>query len=284
MGRTAIVTGGASGIGRALAAAMVGRGAHVVVADVDAEGAARVADRLNADGPGDASPATVDVRDAAAVRELVERTHRDRGLDVLCNNAGIGVGGDPLELTVAHWDRALDVNVRGVVHGCDAAWPLLLAQGHGRIVNTASLAGLVPSGQLAPYVMSKHAVVGLSLSLRAAAAGTGVRVHALCPGFVDTPILDSRGPTDLPVPASADALSLRELLGGFPYDADLLARDVLRGMARDDALIVAPRSARMLWRAQRFAPGLADRVSTILHTRVRSGLRPPTPGAASAAG
>jgi len=152
----------------------------------------------------------------------------------------------------------LDVNVRGVVHGVHAAYPLMLRQRRGHIVNTASLAGLVPGPGLAPYVAAKHAVVGLSLSLRAEGADRGVKVNAVCPGFVDTPLL-GRVNADLPqteIGANAGALAGR--LGKL-YQADALAQDVLRGVERNHALIVAPRSARVAWRMARYAPGMTMR-------------------------
>src|SRR6516225_4102198 len=199
MARIAIITGAASGIGRALASALVTRGDTVVVADVDGEGAERVAGELARRGPGTATSAVVDVRDAGTVRALVDQVRDQHGrLDVMVNNAGIGIGGEAGELALAHWERVIDVNLRGVVHGVHAAYPVMIAQRSGHIVNTASLAGLVPAPLLTPYAMTKHAVVGLSLSLRAEAAAHGVRVTAVCPGVVDTPILDSVSPDDLP--------------------------------------------------------------------------------------
>src|SRR5207248_6593438 len=124
--------------------------------------------------------------------------NRHGRLDLMVNNAGIGIGGETRELLLAHWDRIIDVNLRGVVHGVHAAYPVMIEQGSGHIVNTASLAGLLPSPGATPYAMTKHAVVGLSLSLRGEAAAYGVRVTAVCPGVVETPILDKGGPDDLP--------------------------------------------------------------------------------------
>src|SRR5215469_16417765 len=169
-GKAAIVTGGGSGIGAAIARALAARGATVVIADIDEPAAKAVAGAINAAG-GQASIAVLDVRDAVAVADLVSQTAAGHGeLGLMFNNAGIAVGGPVEQLTLDHWDRVLDVNVRGVVHGVHAAYPVMLRQGHGHIVNTASLAGLVPGPGLAPYAAAKHAVVGLSLSLRAEGA------------------------------------------------------------------------------------------------------------------
>jgi NAD(P)-dependent dehydrogenase (short-subunit alcohol dehydrogenase family) len=286
MGRVAIVTGGASGIGRALGAALVGRGDDVVLADIDGAGAEEVAGALGVRGPGSATAATVDVRDAAAVADLVEGTAGRHGrLDLMVNNAGTSVGGPVEELVVAHWDRVIDVNLRGVVHGVQAAYPLMVRQGSGHIVNTASLAGLAVGPLAAPYTTTKWAVVGLSLALRseAAARGTGVRVSVVCPGGVDTPLLDRRNPADLPRVPTAEGLDGRALItrasGGRLYPPEALAADVLRGMDRNRALIVAPRSARVLWRLMRLSPSLVVNLSAVttrraLPVRVEAGAPP----------
>ena len=265
MSSIAIITGGASGIGAALSRAMVARGDTVVAADIDAEGAELHAKHLNETGPGRAWAAPLDVRDASAVQDLVDQVVRTEGrLDVMVNNAGIGIGGEMAELSLAHWDRAIDVNLRGVVHGVQAAFPVMVRQRRGHIVNTASLAGLVPAPLLTPYSMTKHAVVGLSLSLRPEAASHGVRVTAVCPGFTDTPILDKAGPEDLPKPALAErGREMATKAQRHLYDADLLAADILRGMDRNKALVVAPRSARVAWRAVRLAPGLSSAVGRL---------------------
>jgi len=282
MVEVAIVTGGASGIGAALGSALVRRGAHVVLADVDGDAVEHNAKVFNEAGRGSAESAVVDVRDAQAVADLVHETHRSRGrLDLMFNNAGIGVAGEPEDLLLEHWDRAIDVNLRGVVHGCHAAYPLMKHQGSGHIVNTASLAGLVPSpGWLAPYSMTKFAVVGLSLALRAAGADDGIHVSVVCPGFVDTPILDTRGPGDLPVPESvAKRPTLRKMLETQklrPYPVERLADDVLRGVARNKPVIVAPMAARLQWNVWRISPPVTLRAAQTwtraARQRRRSGL------------
>jgi NAD(P)-dependent dehydrogenase (short-subunit alcohol dehydrogenase family) len=257
-GKVAIVTGAASGIGAALSAALARRGATVVLADIDEAGAKATADALHAGPPGRASGVHLDVTDAAHVAELVDRVAQDHGhLDLLFNNAGVGISGEARHLTLAHWQRSIDVNLRGVIHGVVAAYPRMIAQRRGHIVNTASLAGLLPSPMLTPYGMAKHAVVGLSTSLRMEAAPHGVRVTVVCPGVIDTPILDKTNPTDLPpVPSVPDARAVLTRMIGTPYPAAALAEDVLNGVARNRPIIVAPRHARVPWRLYRLSPRL----------------------------
>ncbi len=255
MTSVAIVTGGGSGIGAALARALAARGDLVVIADIDESAAKAVATEA---GPL-VSSTVLDVRDADAVATVVHDVTAEHGrLDLIFNNAGIAVAGPVDELTPEHWNRVIDVNLRGVVHGTHAAYPVMLRQGSGHIVNTASLAGLIPAPMLAPYAATKHAVVGLSLSLRGEAAPRGVRVSVVCPGFVDTPILD-RVNVGLPQPASWSGQAPRERLPGRLYSPDALARDILRGVERNRAVIVAPASARVAWRMSRYAPRLSMR-------------------------
>ena len=256
MARVAIVTGGGSGIGEALCRALAARGDTVVVADIDGASAERVAGEIGNGATGNkARAAKVDVRDAEGMQALVDETVAEHGrLDLMVNNAGIAVGGDVLELTVAHWDRIIDVNLRGVVHGIHAAYPVMARQRSGHIVNTASMAGLTAPAYLAPYVAVKHAVLGLSLSLREEAKANGVNVTVVCPFWIDTPILDTSGPDDLPKPESmkGGVRGMAERMG--IYSPDALAQDVLRGIDRKKAIVVAPRSGRVLWRVSRISP------------------------------
>lgn len=253
----AIVTGAASGIGKALATGLVDRGATVVVSDIDGAASASVAEQL-ARRAGDARAvgATLDVTDAAAVDELVGRTAADHGgLDLLFNNAGIGVGGEVRELSAAHWTRVIDVNLWSVINGVNAAYPLMIAQGRGHIVNTASLSGLLPSPMLVPYSTTKHAVVGLSVGLRVEAAAHGVRVTVVCPGVIETPLLDKPNPEDLPpVTSMPNIRSMLTSLVGPPYPVASLASDVLDGVALNRPIIVTPAHARRAWAVYRISP------------------------------
>lgn len=269
-GKIVFITGGGSGIGRSLAIALAQRGATLTITDIDGDAASRTAQACN----GQARGLALDVRDAAAVAAAVDETAEKGGrLDVIFNNAGIGIAGETHELDVAHFDRILDINVRGVVHGVMAAYPRMVAQGFGQIVNTASLAGLGPAPFFTPYAMTKHAIVGLSLSLRAEASGLGVRVNALCPAAIETPILDASNPADLPQAKwKPDARALLTKLAGPPYPVERFTEEALRGLQRDQAVIVIPKRARLLWRLGRWMPaavekGSADAVAEFRRTR-----------------
>lgn len=150
-----------------------------------------------------------------------------------------------------------------MIHGCHAAYPLMLRQGHGQILNVASVAGLIPSpGKMAPYATTKFGVVGLSHALRTAGADQGIRVTALCPGFIDTPILDGAWPEDLPIPPSVAASPTpRETLvqaGVQIYPADRLAEDTLRGLERNKAVLVIPSEWHRTWLLFRVVPRLVE--------------------------
>jgi NAD(P)-dependent dehydrogenase (short-subunit alcohol dehydrogenase family) len=285
MKQVSIVTGGASGIGLALGTALVHRGWHVVLADLQDVAAKEHADRLTRTGPGSAVGVHVDVRDAEAVARLVEATRSEHGqLDLMVNNAGIGIGGEPEELELVHWDTIIDTNLRGVIHGCRAAYPVMLRQGHGQILNVASSAGLIPSpGQMAPYAATKFAVVGLSHALRAAGADRGIRVSVLCPGWIDTPLLDGAWPADLPIPPSmASSPSMREGLvqaGVRIYPANRLAEETLRGLERDKAVLVIPREWHRNWVLFRLVPGLLEGKAVQMTRAMRKavGQREPAP-------
>jgi NAD(P)-dependent dehydrogenase (short-subunit alcohol dehydrogenase family) len=264
----AVVTGGASGIGQALAAGLVARGDTVAVSDTNAGGVAEVADRLSTQGPGKAFATTLDVTDADAVAAHYQAVKAEHGrLDLVFNNAGIAVGGLAEEFTLDHWNKTIDINLRGVVHGVHAAYPIMLEQGHGHIVNTASLAGLVPMPMGIPYTATKHAVVGLSLGLRAEAAERGVKVSVICPGFVDTPLLTSANPGLPETRVGSDVREFAQQAQRRLYNADALAQDVLRGLRRNQAIIVAPASGRVAWRGARLSPGGAVRAARLAVAR-----------------
>jgi NAD(P)-dependent dehydrogenase (short-subunit alcohol dehydrogenase family) len=249
-GQVAVVTGAAGGLGRALAEALAGQRARVVVADLDAAGADRVAQAIRARG-GQAEAAALDVADAGAVQALIDGVVTRHGrIDLLINNAGFAVAGDLRDIALADWRRIVDVNLMGVVHGCRAAYPWMVTQGGGHIVNTASLAGLIGSPALTPYATTKAAVIGLSMNLRDEAAAHGVKVSVLCPGFIATGIYDA---------AVVARVSNRALFSLIPFKmlpADRAAAIALRGVARNQARVVFPFYGRLLWALYRLSPRL----------------------------
>ncbi|WP_459194629.1 SDR family NAD(P)-dependent oxidoreductase [Halosimplex sp. J119] len=191
-GKTALVTGAGSGIGRASARRFAEEGANVVVADLDPETAKETAEDI-VDRGGDAIAVEVDVSDTASVERMVDVAVETYGaLDFAHNNAGILTGFDETTaISEADWDRIVDVNLKGVWACMKAELPVMLDQGSGAIVNTASESGLVGIAGLSSYSASKHGVVGLTKSVALEYAGRGVRVNAVAPGPTKTNIQNS---------------------------------------------------------------------------------------------
>lgn len=250
--KIAIVTGGASGIGRALARELARQGADVLLADIQTDAANIVAAEIR-DSGGKAAAHYLDVTDSEAVERFVASSAAEKGrLDYMFNNAGIAIIGEFRDFSTADWKRILDINVNGVFAGTAAAYAVMIRQGAGHIVNTASVAGLVPSPGFAAYCASKHAVVGLSTSLRAEAAGYGVKVSAVCPGFIKTPMFDSKRVgmrTDSKAKARAQGMAMA------PEEC---AVRVLDGVAKNKAIIAVTGHAKLMWAMNRYFPGLMD--------------------------
>ncbi|HUO28913.1 MAG TPA: SDR family oxidoreductase [Bryobacteraceae bacterium] len=258
--RVAIVTGGASGIGRALCEELARRGAIVICADINWDGARSVAAAIG----GRTAAAALDVTHQEEVALLVEDTARTYGhLDYMFNNAGIGVGGEVRDLSLEHWRAAIDINLWGVIYGTTAAYRVMLRQGSGHIVNIASAAGLVGEPGLIPYSVTKSAVISLSTALRAEGHAFGVRASVACPGFVDTAIYEH---------AVGVQIDKTEFLKNLPVrlvSAPDAARAILRGVERNQSIIVFPFYARLAWWLVRIHPGaLAG-----LHRRTLAKLR-----------
>ncbi|MCY4386115.1 MAG: SDR family NAD(P)-dependent oxidoreductase [Desulfurellaceae bacterium] len=254
-GAVAIITGGASGIGRALSEALGRRGASVVLADRQVTLAQEVAGGIQERG-GQASAVELDVTDFAAVDQFVQATVQAQGrLDYMFNNAGIAIGGEVRLCQIEDWDSVLNVNLHGVVNGVQAAYPIMLSQGYGHIVNTASMAGLLPMPAAVSYATTKHAVVGLSKSLRVEAALYGIRVSVLCPGFIRTPILHGGkyGKNLQPMSPEVQEKFIRQYR---PMDPAVFAEKVLDALARNKALIIVPSWWRLFWWLSRLSPAL----------------------------
>lgn len=215
-GKTIAVTGGGSGLGAALARRLAAEGARVAIIDADEDGAARVAESL--DG---ATAHVADVSDAAAVQRAVDAAAEAHGgLDGAANIAGIGGPRLPVaDYPLADWDRTIAVNLNGVFYSMRAQIPHILARGGGAILNMASICGVVGQDGTAAYAASKHGVIGLTKSAALEYGTRNIRINAVCPTYVRTPLTDRLGVTD-EIWAALDA---RHALGKCPTPDDVAA-------------------------------------------------------------
>jgi NAD(P)-dependent dehydrogenase (short-subunit alcohol dehydrogenase family) len=264
-GRVAVVTGAASGIGRALADRFAAEQMRVVLADVEADALAAAEKELRDTGA-EVLAVRTDVANGDEVDALARAAVDAFGaVHIVCNNAGVGGGGPMQTLTTADWQWVLGVNLWGVIHGVRAFLPILLEQDEAHVVNTASMAGLVSGPFMGPYNTSKFAVVGLSETLykELAVQGANVGVSVLCPGWVKTNIGDSERnrPADLrrePEPEAPDSTALR----------DLLSQMLTTGMAPADVadhVVAAIREKRFyVLTHPDMKPAIGARVQTIL--------------------
>jgi len=267
-GKIAFVTGGASGIGAALSTKLVDGGAEVWIADRQIGPAQELAQRLNSSGT-KAHAIELDVRSypsfERAVAEAVQQSGR---IDYLFNNAGIVVGGEVDSYTLDDWNDVFDVNLRGVVHGIQAVYPIMIRQHSGHIVNTASMAGLVPSPGSASYTATKHAVAALSMVLRLEAERHNVQVSVLCPGAIRTPIL--AGGEFGRVSGFSDEELLKFWEPFRPMAPEKFAERALRAVLRGDAIIVVPAWWKALWYLERLSPALSRRAASLTLKRMRA--------------
>ena len=268
-GRTALVTGAASGIGRALALACGRRGARLVICDVNEEGLARTETDLRNLGC-EVLARRVDVSREGEVRELATAVHADvPAVDLLVNNAGVGLGGGFLDTRLEDWDWVLGINLRGVILGCHFFVPKMVERGRaGHVVNIASMAAFVPGAMLAAYSTAKCDVLGFSEALADELQWHGIGVTAACPGVIDTPIVDSspmRGPQATEeARRQAKAMFVRR-----GYTAERTAENILKAVQR--GRIVAPISPEswITYGLHRLSPALLRRVSRGLGARMR---------------
>ncbi|RZB18435.1 SDR family oxidoreductase [Streptomyces sp. F001] len=256
-GQLVLVTGAGSGIGRATALAFAQSGARVIAVDRDAEGAARTAEMSRRIGSPAAWAETVDVSDEQAMEKLTEKVATEYGVvDVLVNNAGIGLAGPFLDTTPEDWRKVLDVNLWGVIHGCRLFGRQMAARGQGgHIVNVASAAAYQPSRALPAYSTSKAAVLMLSECLRAELAGQGIGVTAICPGFVNTNITSTArfAGVDAEEEKRRQKRAAR-LYGLRNYPPEKVADAILRAVVRNEAVVPVTPEARGAYLLARFMP------------------------------
>lgn len=234
--RVVVVTGGASGIGRALCRRFASEGARaVVVVDLDGDGAAAVATEIGGVG------VRCDVASEAEVAALVEDVERAHGpIDLFCSNAAVFTGAGPLNTPTEVWQRQWEVNVLAHVHAVRAVLPGMLARGEGYLLHTASLAGLLTSHGNLPYAVTKHAVVGLAEWLSVTYGHRGIRVSCLCPSGVNTPMLAST------------SFAASPTLVGDVREPEEVAEIVVAGLAEERFLILTDPQAEE-WLARKAA-------------------------------
>ena len=272
-GKVVAVTGAASGIGRETALAFARRGARLVIADVDEKALDSVRDELERLGV-EAHRRVVDVSDAGQVERWCDEVYDTLGrVDVLHNNAGVGLAGRFEDLTLHDWRWIMGVNLWGVIHGCRFFYPRMVEQGGGgHIVNTASGAGLAPLPLMTAYCCTKYAVVGFSETLRAEAALHGIGVSVICPGIVDTPITGSAKLCSATERSTTDELRerIKRIYHRRGYTPDRVAEAVVKAVERNRGVVrVCPETYLGDW-LHRTSRGLND---TLLARSVRSFLR-----------
>jgi NAD(P)-dependent dehydrogenase (short-subunit alcohol dehydrogenase family) len=267
-GKIALVTGAGSGIGRASAQALAARGADLVLCDLDDAGLEATAAPIRAQGRR-VHTRRVDVADRAAMEEFAAGVHADVGpIDVLMNNAGVGLAATFADSTLDDWQWLLGVNLLGVVHGCHFFVPRMIAGGRGgHVVNVASMAAFAPSEHLCAYATSKFAVLGFSEALRAELRPHGIGVTALCPGIVKTAIVErspGRGLGDSPeVRARIVAAYERR-----DYGPERVAADMLRAVQRNRGVAPSSPEAWLAYYLKRLAPALMTWLSRVGQRRM----------------
>lgn len=246
--KVAVVTGGASGLGAALAKELISREATVIIADVANEKAQQTAAAL-----GERAHAfPLDVSDPDDVTSLVQRVKSEFGsLDLFFNNAGILVQGEACDFPFAEWDRVLKVNLNGVIYGSLCAYRIMKEQGSGTIINIGSGSVFTCDPLFGPYITSKFGVLGFSRILAIEAERYNVRVRVVCPGNVKTPMLGLSAPSWL-TPA---------------ISAEVAARRILHGIARNQTIIVFPFRWRLVWWMDRLSPALLNPLRRVIVRR-----------------
>lgn len=265
-GKTAIVTGAASGIGKAVSEVLAEKGAIVILSDINAGLLEETAASIRAKGY-IVHSTVVDVTKFPDVQKMIDNVIAEHGrLDYLFNNAGVAVFAETRDHAYHDdWCGILDVNLYGPINGTAAAFPKMVEQGSGHIINTASLAGLMPVSALCSYTVSKHGVVGLSLVSRMEGADLGVKVSVVCPGLIQTPMYYSR----------VVKIDQEKLLGKAPagMSPEKCARVILRGVKKNKPIIVVSMVAKIMWLLYRISPQMMLKLGTLFLRRSRKEFR-----------
>lgn len=267
-GKTVLVTGAASGIGRASALAFARRGARLVICDLDEAGLTETVKQIG-DLGGEVVARRVDVARRDEMQAFAEAVHAEVGvLDILMNNAGVAIGGGFLHTTLDDWNWIVNINLMGVVYGCHFFVPRMVERGRGgHVVNVSSAAGYVAGEAMAAYATTKFAVLGLSEALRSELSRHGIGVTAVCPGIINTPITRNArmlGPGGMAA-IQEDVIGLYQRRN---YSAERVAENVLRAVQRNRAVAPISPEAWALYYAKRLSPGLLARLGEFLTARL----------------
>lgn len=269
-GKLVVVTGAASGIGRALALACAQRGGTLALCDLDEAGLTETSRRARERGAR-VLARTVDVAAREQMERFAQAVHEELGVvSLLVNNAGIGLGAGFLDTSLDDWDSILNVDLKGVVHGCHHFVPPMVERGEGgHVVNVASAAGLVPSQTLCAYSTAKFAVVGLSGALRQELAGHGIGVTAICPGVINTNIVNATRTRGWQAHPAAQARTA-QLFARRNYAPERAAEAILRHVDKNSAIGPVAPEAWALYYARRWLPGLLERIDRMMVERAQA--------------
>ena len=256
-----LITGAASGIGRATAIAFAKQGAHLWICDISASGLEETAREIKQYG-NNCHNLICDVSDPKAVQDMADSVHNSiPALDILINNAGIGSAGRFLDASLETWHKVMDINLMGVVHGCQAFLPKMVERGQAaHVVNTASAAAFVAAPDMPVYAASKFAVLGLSESLRADMAQHGIGVSAICPGIINTNIVSKT----IMEGAMGDGETQNKIVDFYQkrnYSPDQVAQAILKAVRKNTAVQPVSPEAWGLYMGKRLAPKLVQRLS-----------------------
>ncbi len=258
--KIALVTGAASGIGRAIALRLAREGAHLFLLDIDAAGLSKVvhaAKQLGVEAIGNLCDVSKPKQIARSSEQVLNRWGT---VDILVNNAGITYYGQTAQMSQEHWDRLLAINLRGPIQFTRELLPVMLDNGDAHVLNVASICGLVGMGRVAAYTTSKFALVGFSESLRAEYGRRGLGVTALCPGFVDTNLFSS-------APLGTDVKESKRPPKILLATPEKIAARAVKAIYRNQGVVVVQPYARLLHLSKRYCPWLLDRLHHLSRRR-----------------
>lgn len=258
-GKTALVTGAASGIGREIAKQLHAAGAVVTATDLPGAALDAVGEQLGV------RTIAVDVTSREQLQSAVDTVVADDGrLDLMFNNAGVAIFGEVEVVTLDDWDTIIDVNLKGVAYGTTIAYRQMMAQGGGHIVNTASVAGLVPVPLQAHYCATKHGVVGMTRTLAVEAREHGIGVTLFCPAFVQSGMFVNNT-----IRGSIEGADPRKLVPVAPLDTDVAVARLLDGVAAGREIVITPFYGRVGWWLERVSPSAAGFLHRAVLRRTR---------------